>query len=53
MKTGQQPIQLNPINFASIQINPNQFDLGLIHVANLVQINSNESEVEMIRINSD
>ena len=67
MKNGQKSIRLNPINFErlirmnsnqsetkfSIQINPNQFKLGLIQTKFYIRINPNESEVGTIQINSD
>ena len=49
MKNGQKPIQLNLINFeTSIQMNPNQSETEFS-----IRFNSNESKVEMIRIDSD
>ena len=67
MKNGQKSFRLNPINSErsirmnpnesetkfTIQINPSQFEFGLIQTEFSIRINLNESKVEMIPIDSD
>ena len=67
LKNGQKSIRLNPINFeTSIQMNPNecesirnqvfntdQSELGFIQTEFAIRINTNNSDLRFIRINSD